>query len=227
MAAVPDSSAPTIAAPTGVLPSWASQGGVLIANALFFLLIVFERMSAYDLLFVFWIELAIIGLFALLQLAVAALIGYPFDSRYSEASRGGTLVLSVMAGGFFITKFGAVLLGLFLILITLAGEAGWRDFAPNDLGPWVTISFWVLLASHAIAFVTRYLFGRGYRDIGVISLLLYPYVRGLWIVGAIFAAVVVTALYDDEVNTLVFAVVVLLVKTLFDVLCLALSSRKR
>ena len=210
---------------TMALPKKAGLLGVALVNALLLVLIALGRLSPYELLFVFFLELAVIGLAALLRLAVAALIGHPFESRYTEASRGGTLLLSFISGIFFVTKFGAILLGFGILLVTLPNDSLWNNMSSSDLGPWVSISLWVLLASHAYEFVVRFLIGRGYRDVRVWSLLAYPYVRGMWIVVAIGLALVATATTDLASRPVLFSAAVLLVKTLFDALCAWWTTR--
>lgn len=153
--------------------------GGLIFHGLLLLLLLTRLISPYDLLLLFWIELLLLGVFAVLKMIVALVLGDPFSGRYVDSSGGATLLFGAMALGFFVLKFGGILAGFGFLLfwLPLSGEELPVDL--GELGPWIGLSFWYLLGAYAFSFIWQFLRHKEYQRVSVVWLLFSPYLRGV------------------------------------------------
>ncbi len=151
-------------------------------NALLLTVVLFSDFNAYDLLVVIYLELAMIGLFAWLRLFTAVLFGNPFDNHLFAVRRGATLFWGTLLGGFFIMKFGGLMLALGALILALPTEDIGIDWADaSDLHPLVELCAYMLLARYAIMFVWSTIIRGDYKDVSAIRLVFTPYLNGLWV----------------------------------------------
>jgi len=198
--------------------------GLLLANGILLAALLLGSLTICELLIVFWLELAIIGAYALLCLGVAALFGRPFESRHVGVTRGTTALLALLAAIVFMAKFGSVLLGLGVLLIFLPLDEGMDGLRQAGSGIWIPMSVSFLLLSHLLTFVFFFLREKGYLETNVITLLLSPYARGLSIFVAIGAGSMLASSAGAE-PVRAFTLGVLVVKIAFDILSLAWHRR--
>jgi len=199
------------------------RAGVLLANGFLAIALAVSALSGIELLAIFWMELGIIGGFALLALAVAAVFGQPFDSRRFGATRPATLLLGFMAGVVFLAKFGLLMLGLGVLLIFLPAENGLDALREGGSGAWLECSVAVFAVSHAVGFARTYLMDGGYRQVKVGRLLLMPYLRGLGIGIAILASFVFAAQFQD-ISAAAFMAALLSVKLVAELFAVSRTS---
>ena len=192
-------------------------------NTLLFGLLLFSTFNGFDLLVVIYLELGVIGLFALLRLGIAVLIGTPLGSGFS---RGATILLGMLLAGFFIAKFGGLMLLLGLVLVSLPSDdlgQGWADAA--ELHPFVELCVWVLLIRYAIDFFWFTIVKGDYRETSVIRLLLAPYINGLWVAITLGLGVYLAYRYPDS-PILYSTLGVFAAKLLLDLINLLLELRR-
>ena len=216
------------AASTGREPSLIeSQLGPVLSfagyNILLFGLLLFSTFNGFDLLVVIYLELGVIGLFALLRLGIAVCIGPPIGSDFS---RRATILLGVFLAVFFIAKFGGLMLLLGFVLVLLPSDElgqGWADAA--ELHPLVELCLWALLIRYAIDFLWFYIVKGDYREASVIRLLLAPYIRGLWVVVTLGLGVYLAFRHPDS-PVLYSTLGVFAAKLLLDLINLLLELRR-
>ncbi len=151
-------------------------------NVLLLAVVLFTEFSAYDLLVVIYLELAVIGLFAWLRLFAAALFGNPFGNHLFDVGRGATLFWGTLLGGFFIAKFGGLMLALGALILALPTEDIGIDWADaSDLHPLVELCGYMLLARYAVMFVWSTIIRGDYKDTSALRLVFTPYLNGLWV----------------------------------------------
>ena len=194
-------------------------------NVLLLGVLLFSDFNAYDLLVVIYLELWVIGVFALLRLMTAVLFGRPFDSNYAEASRGTTLLLGTFLAGFFMFKFGALMLILGMVIVMLPGEQIGLSWAEaTELHPLVELCVWVLLIRYGVVFVWSTLIKGDYKEVSSISLLLSPYLQGLWAGVTIGVGVFYALMYPDN-PVLWFTLGIFATKLVLDLFSLLLALR--
>jgi hypothetical protein len=197
-----------------------------LAYHLFLLaILLFGSFDVYDLMLVFYIELIVIGVVALLRLAAGVLLGNPFRSKYIETSFGARILLGGLLAGFFIGKYGLLMLGLGLVVILLPAEIGMSAAAQTDIHPVVGWCFWLLVIRYVFVVFQATVLRFDYRDESVVELLLYPYMRGIWLGASIAAGFVVAALYGEADAQLYFTAGVLCARLIPDLIVLLLELR--
>lgn len=192
-------------------------------NTLLFGLLLFSTFNGFDLLVVIYLELGVIGLFALLRLGIAVLIGTPFGSGFS---RGATILLGMLLAGFFIAMFGGLMLLLGFVLASLPSDElgqSWADAA--ELHPLVELCLWVLLIRYAIDFLWFTIVKGDYREVSVIRLLLAPYVNGLWVAITLGLGIYLAFRHPDS-PVLYSTLGVFAAKVLLDLINLLLELRR-
>jgi hypothetical protein len=210
---------PAPAANRSALADRTALVALLVANVFVGGLMLIFGAGGFELLVVYWCETIIIGMFALVKLAVAAIIGDPFGNPVAEVSRGGTLLLALIASMFFLGKFGSFVFGLGVWLLAahamLAGPGDAADplyAAVGDLVGVVAACALMLFVSHACSFVVNYLGRREYREARFLKLLFWPYGRCVWMLVTLLAALGIAVSQDTMAHPTAFAVIVFAVK---------------
>jgi len=153
---------------------------LLIANLVPLVGVYLWDWSLTDLLMLYWLENAVVGLFTVLAMLVARPDG--------QAWRQG-LAAKLFTVPFFIVHYGMFWLGHGFFLVTFFG----RDSPSVAGGPegfilaplvfsWMRIDVlaWplaLMLVSHGVSFVTNFLASGEYRSVGVPQLMMRPYGR--------------------------------------------------
>ncbi len=195
-------------------------------NAVLLAVVLFSDFHVYDLLVVIFLELCVIGCFAWLRLATAVLFGKPFDTHLVEVSRGSTILLGTLLGGFFIFKFGLLMLALGVVLLTLPSEDLGFDWGnASDLHPLVELCLWVLLVRYAIMYVWSTLIKGDYKDVGPVRLLLAPYLSGIWVFITIGIGAFLAWRYPES-PLLLFTLGIFAAKLVLDLFSLLLELRR-
>lgn len=193
-------------------------------NAVLLGILLFSDFNGHDLLAVIYLELCVIGLFALLRMITAMLFGAPFDSSIASVSRGSTILLGLLLSGFYVIKFGGLMLLLGALVIMLKTEEiglRWAD----DMHPLVELCAWVLLIRYAVMFVWSTLVKGDYKDVSVVRLLLSPYLNGLWVIVTIAVGMYLALSFPDS-PLLLFTLGVFAAKLVLDLFNLLLELRR-
>jgi hypothetical protein len=174
--------------------------------------------TLFQLVLVYWCECAWIGLFSALKLITASMIGDPYRNRVAEVSGGAGLFMSLFVIGFSSTAFFA-LLGMILMGILMANDAlalsNPGDDMMNHIGLVLGASL-LLAASHAISFVANFLVMGEYKIARVGTLVALPFKRSLALLVTIALSIAFVATVPALASTSAFAVVVIVLKTLWD-----------
>lgn len=177
----------------------------------------------YELMLVYWCEALIIGAFNVARMVVVGLAGQPFGTRI-EADWPARFVLSLMAAGFFIMKFGAFALGLG-VLVAMVPEHLAHDHATTGNHIWhglnavakgVAVATVLLFVSHAISFVMNFLVRGEYRNTNLLTLLFWPYVRMSLVMVTLATGLAAAAALPFLNTSTVFGLVIVIVKTAAD-----------
>jgi hypothetical protein len=207
-------------------PGWPYVGFAL-ANGYLLVGLMAAWFTVVELLVLYWLELVIIGVAQLARLLVAASLGDPFSNEYVNTSRAATLITSALLAGFFIAKYGTVVLVMGLVLVMLPSffdgqlNVSWISLTENRM---LSIGLVGLLFSHGISFVESYLVRGGYRTVSVLRLLFWPYARGLGIGLVMLTALLYASLHEGDVAR-AFTFAVFGIKTGLDLLGLTLELR--
>lgn len=189
---------------------------LLLANLGFLVLFVAHDLTLYQLVIIYWCECFWVGIFSVLKLLVASLIGDPFRNRYVQVSRGSSLLLSL-----FIVWFTS---GFFFFLITLLGLLIFSpafdaaDTAVSMFGHLRSILAPALLlaAGHAVSFIANFLAQGEFRHARFGVLLALPFKRCLAMLGAVAVGLVFVAMLPGIASTTLFAVTLILFKLVAD-----------
>jgi hypothetical protein len=193
--------------------------GFIAGNSLLLVLYFVHDVTLFQLVLVYWCECAWIGLFSALTLLTASMIGDPYRNRVAEVSGGAGLFMSLVVIGFSSTAFFA-LLGMILMGILMANDAlalsSPGDDMLNHIGLVLGASL-LLAAAHAISFVGNFLILGEYKMARVGTLLALPFKRSLALLVTIAVSIAVVAKVPGLASTTAFAVVVIVLKSLWDV----------
>jgi len=97
----------------------ASSVALVAANLVIAATALFQEWGYYQALWIFWCEMAIIGVFNLLRMVIVGFAGSPLGSLLSPDNWAGRIVVVVVLGGFFIARFGGAVLGIGVLLLVL------------------------------------------------------------------------------------------------------------
>jgi hypothetical protein len=168
---------------------------------------------------VYWCECVWIGIFSALKLITASMIGDPYRNRVAEVSGGAGLFMSIFVIGMSSTAFFA-LLGMILMGILMANDAlalsSPGDDMMNHIGLVLGASL-LLAAAHAISFVGNFLLLGEYKIARFGTLVALPFKRCLALLVTIAVSLAVVAMVPGMASTSAFAVVVIVLKTVWDV----------
>ncbi len=168
---------------------------LIAANLIPFFGVLFAGWSSFDVVFLFWLENAIIGLFNICKMVTVGAIGSPKVVDHKRAPpaaeiprpvlMGGTLLLSV----FFTLHYGFFMFVHGVFVVTLLKQLPTPDprlaGGPFDLGMHVkeAISgdllwpFLALFVSHGFSFLYNFLGRREYARVNAGALMAAPYGR--------------------------------------------------
>jgi hypothetical protein len=211
------------AAPDTRLPLAGELGlsvlGFIAGNSLLLVLYFVHDVTLFQLVLVYWCECVWIGLFSAIKLVTASVIGDPYRNRVAEVSGGAGVFMSLIVIGFSSTAFfalvGMLLMGILMANDTLALSSPGDDMM-NHIGLVLGASL-LLAASHAISFVGNFLLLGEYKIARVRTLVALPFKRCLALLVTIAASLAVVAAVPGLASTSAFAVVVIVLKTLWDV----------
>ena len=191
---------------------------LLVANASFLFVYIAFDLTLFQLIIVFWLECFWIGLFSAIKLMAASLLGDPYRNRYADFSRAANVLTSMFAIAFVSTEF----LGLFGIVgMAIAAASNWItgdglvDVVREDVEI-VLGSALLFLAGHGISFFTNFIAMGEYKTARVGTLLALPFRRCIALLAAIVAAFAVTCLLPGFSSTAAFAILLVLLKLLWD-----------
>lgn len=176
--------------------------------------------TLFQLVLVFWCECAWIGVFSAVKLMLASAVGDPYENRWADVSSGSAVLISllviVMTSSAFFSLLGMVLMGILFANDALPlGNAG--DAALNHIGLVFGVSLF-LMAGHAISLVANFLFLGEYKTARVGTLVALPFKRCLALLFMIAVSILIVALLPALASTTVFAVAVIAMKVLWDIL---------
>lgn len=196
----------------GALSLLAANAGVLVFYFIY-------DITLFQLVLVYWCECLWVGIFCGIKLLVASVLSTPYENRYAHVSRGAAVFTSVMAIGATATAFFS-LLGAALLAILMANDSLALS-SPGDemyrhIGLVVGTSL-LLLAGHAISFVFSFLVLGEYRRARFGDLLALPFKRCLALLAAILTSIAVVLAVPAIASTTGFAVVIILLKVLWDI----------
>ena len=190
-------------------------------------LLMFSSFNVYDLMIVFYVELIIIGFVALLRLTAGVLLGDPFSSKHVSFSIGARIVTGTFLAGFFVSKYGVLMLVLGIAIVLLPNELGisWADL--TEIHPIVAWSLWFLIARYALLLATSTVANSDWRNESVIRLLVWPYLRGIWLGVSLALGFVLAAVYGDQNRLLFFTLGVFTARVVPDLIALLVEWRRR
>ncbi|MDH4048510.1 MAG: DUF6498-containing protein [Gammaproteobacteria bacterium] len=191
---------------------------LITANSLLLVLFFVYDVTLFQLVLVYWCECVWIGIFSAFKLITASTIGDPYRNRFAEVSGGTGVFLSLFVIGFSSTAFFS-LLGMILMGILMANEAlalsNPGDAMFNHIGLVLGASL-LLMASHAISFVGNFLLLGEFKTARIGTLLALPFKRCLALLVTIALSIAFVAMVPALASTTAFAVVVIVLKTLWD-----------
>ena len=191
---------------------------LIVANATVLFLLLHYDLSPIQVVLVYWCECVWIGLFSAAKLALASVIGDPYENRWATFSKGSAFFCSSA----FFSVLGAVLV-LVVSVQHLLGAANSGLEALEHI-PLVLGTSMVLLVSHGISFVVNFLILGEYRRARLGDLITLPFKRSLALLAAILLGLVVVVLVPWLASTTLFAAIVIVLKVLWD---LRLHNRER
>ncbi len=191
---------------------------LVLANAGILLLYFVHDVTLFQLVLVYWCECAWIGIFSALKLLVASIFGDPYQNRWADVSPGASVFSSlfviVFSGSAFITLLGISLMAVLFANDALALSAPGDDMM-NHIGLVLGTSS-LLLTAHALSFVTNFLLLGEFRTAKVGALVALPFKRSLALLFAILISLSCVALEPRYASTTTFAVIVIVLKSLWD-----------
>ena len=183
--------------------------------------------NIHHLLFAYWLEIIIIGLFNLAKIVVVCIVGNPWGARIGSDSRFGNLFMSFVAIVFFATKFGGVIIATFFLLLILpsafvepevAKASGFIWKSLREMLSGVSYYIPILLISHGVSFLINFIGRKEFKKDTVIWLIVYPYVRCLTMMIVVIPSVLISQLYPVFGLTSTFALVLVVFKLVGDLL---------
>jgi hypothetical protein len=202
---------------------------LVVANLFVALQTLQHEWGYYQTLLIYWSEVVILGAYNVIRLMVVGVFGArPLGSwaaRWVDlGSRFNRFMFTVIGVGFFVVKFGGFALGVGLFVLLLPaflrpdGEGGASIHrALVAAGPGLLTATGALCLSHGISFVRNFLLGREFDRTSIVSLVFAPYVR-MSLVGAVLLLGIAIARQVPALGQeTAFAVVMVLLKLLADV----------
>jgi len=204
---------------------------LVIANLFVALQTLRHEWGYYETLLIFWTEVAVLGAYNVLRMLVVGVFGAEPLGRWGVrwvdlGSRLNRLLFTLFGIGFFMVKFGGFALGVGLFVLLLpavlapVGETGGISIhrAIHAAGPGLLTATGMLCLSHGISFVRNFLWDKEYDRVSVGSLMFWPYARMSLVGGVLLAGIVIARMVPSLGSATSFAVVMVLLKLLADVL---------
>lgn len=194
-----------------VLALLAANGGVALCYFAF-------DLGLIQLAVVYWWECLWIGIFCVLKLLVAAFLGDPYGDGDGELSRLSNVVSAILGVWFVGAKFFVVYLVLGFVLV--AAFEGLDDVDQGRIletvvGPALACSI-LLLVAHGFSFYSNFIAKQEYKTARSKALLRLPFRRCVALAAGVFLAAIGAHLVPGLADTVGFAVLVILVKLLWD-----------
>jgi hypothetical protein len=206
-------------------PRKLAAGALVAANLLVAVLAILQDWGYYFAVLVFWWEAVIVGVYNLLRMFVAFLLGDPVGRRIGFSDVGSRIIWAIVLGGIFVVKFSGFALGVGLMALVVPGllvEGGNADQLSaiqdgiRSIGSVVFVAVGALFVSHGVSFVVHYIGRREYRRSNALVLLFVPYARLALVFAAIMAGLMATTLYPGLARSTVFALAMIGLKLLLD-----------
>ena len=199
---------------------------LIVANATVLFLLLHYDLSPIQVVLVYWCECVWIGLFSAAKLALASVIGDPYENRWATFSKGSALLISIVTIFFCSSAFFSVLGAVLVLVVSVQHLLGAANSGLEALEhiPLVLGTSMVLLVSHGISFVVNFLIRGEYRRARFGDLITLPFKRSLALLAAILLSLIVVVLVPWLANTTLFAAIVIALKVLWD---LRLHNRER
>lgn len=193
---------------------------LIAANTAVLWLYFFYDITLFQLVLVYWCECVWIGVFSAVKLMLASAIGDPYENRWADVSAGSALLISllviVMTSSAFFSLLGIVLMGILFANDALPlADAG--DVPMNHVGLVFGVSLF-LMAAHAVSLIANFLFLGEYKTARVATLVALPFKRCLALLFMIAVSILFVAMVPALASTTTFAVAVIVMKVLWDML---------
>lgn len=194
-----------------VIALLAANGGIAVCYFAF-------DLGLLQLAVVYWWECLWIGIFCVLKLLVAALLGDPYGDGDGELSRLSNVVSAILGVWYVGAKFLVVFFVLGLVLVGVFQGLGGVDqgrILETVVGPALACSI-LPLAAHGFSFYSNFIARREYMTARSKALLSLPFRRCAALVAGVFLAALGAYFIPGLADTAGFAVLVVLVKLLWD-----------
>jgi hypothetical protein len=204
---------------------------LVISNMAILVMAVFYQWSYYAPLLLFWCETIIIGLYNVVKMFVVAITGDPFGRWAEFGNAFSAIVFTTIIILFFIVKFGGIVVGagIFALMVPALlepdGGAAAAIDALRDSGDTIVYGVAVLAISHGISLVRNFIMRREYRKTNLLGLLFLPYLRSVWLGVTILAGLLAGHLVPGAGRTIVFVIVIVLIKSAGDLASHVLEHR--
>ena len=198
---------------------------LVVANLFVALQALRHEWGFYEVMLVYWSEVAILGGYNVLRMIVVGVLGAAplgaWAARWVDlGSPLNRLGLTTIGVGFFVFKFGgfALAIGLFVLLLpallTPDGEASLATVHQGlrAAGPGFLTASGALILSHGTSFVRNFLMGREYDRVGILGLAFWPYARMSLVGGLLLVGTAVARLLPGVGRQTLFAAVIVLLK---------------
>jgi hypothetical protein len=165
--------------------------------------------------------------FSAIKLIVASLLGNPYENRSTEFSTGASVFSSLLVIMFTSSAF-ITLLGMSLMAILFANKELMLSDPGDDIMNHISLvlgTSFLLMTAHALSFVTNFLILGEFRTAKVGVLVALPFKRSLALLFTILISLACVALLPRFSSTAAFAVLVIFLKSLWD-LWLHYSERR-
>ena len=191
---------------------------LLAANATILLLYIVYDLTLFQLAVLLWVECFWIGIFCVIKIFAASILGDPYENQYIEVSRGGNLFLSIFAigfvGGQWLGLFGMTGIALAFARDSFAPDSS-SNFIMEDLGL-IIGSAGIFFVGHGLSFIVNFVLFGEFRTARAGTLLALPFKRSLALLGAIVIAFGAMLAFPELASTTSFAIVLMVLKVLWD-----------
>lgn len=191
---------------------------LLAANAGVIYLFFYFGLTLSQLVIIYWWESLWIGIFCALKLITASMIGDPYGNRWIEVSGGSAVLISILAIGMVSAEFAILFIFLGLAIVsamnTLTGVPI-EDVMITEIGLLFSVSL-LYFAGHGLSFIVNFLVLREFKTARAGTLLFLPFKRCAALLAAAGIAFVVASALPGLAGTSLFAIVLIILKLLWD-----------
>jgi len=209
---------------------------LVVANLIVAFVVMSQKWGYYSVILIYWLEALIIGVYNLGRMFVVCWFGNPLGKWVGIKNGLSRLVLSLVLGGFFVVKFGGLALGLGLLVMAIPGFLAQRENTDEitaishgleAVGAGVLMAAGILFVSHGVSFALNFLRRGEYKQSNAFVLLFKPYVRMVLVVVVLILGFTATLLIPNFGRTTGFAVAIVLLKLIVDMVSHAFAHRQR